>query len=118
MTSSGAPSALRELEEPVEVAVAGLRLDAEHFLADVLDHALGHLVRDAPEPDREEPAGVVRDAVVVLACPADQFFLGGLTLHDPLDPACLVERAARRDQLGTHLVYECLTIERHRRTPS
>ena len=103
--------ARRELEEPVEVAVARLRLDAEYLLADVLDDAVGHLVGDPPEPDREESTRVVRDTVVVLTGPANQVFLGRLTLLDSLDPAGLVERAPRRDQLGTHLVYECLTIE-------
>ena len=46
----------------------------------------------AGDPRRQQAAGVVRDAPVVLAGPADQLLRGGLALHDLLDPDRLVER--------------------------
>ena len=63
-------------------------------------------------------AGVVRDAVVVLAGPGDEIFLGRLALLGALHPVGLVERAARRLQLVAHLVNERLTVKCHVHTLS
>ena len=66
----------------------------------------------------EDPASVVRDAVVVLAGPRHELLLGGLALLRALHPVGLVERAARRLQLITQLVDERLTVKCHAHTLS
>ena len=71
------------------------------------------------DPDREEPAGVVRDAPVVLAGPADELLRRRLALRPPSRPR-RPGRAVRPEaiELGAHLVYERFPVERHAVPPA
>ena len=109
----GRPERAGELEQPVQVTEARLRRRPQHLLGDVLDDPVGHLVGDARDPRRQDPAGVIRDAVVVLPGPGDQVFLGGLALLCALHPIGLIQRAAGSLQLVAHLVNEHLTVKCH-----